>query len=168
MGRCGVGRGGVSRLEHGNPSRALESWGLKRGRPVFYPSLKAERASFASLTRLSCLNARSVGVCTVTHPRPANLPCVKTHKPQINLKSGESKGKRMQPAPHGSRLGKPARGAFLSRGGQAGATGRTRGDSVCSAAPGRLPPRCVSAFPGAAGAGLCGHACLPSLFLQRV
>lgn len=168
MGRCGVGRGGGVKVGARKPFQGVGILGVKARAPRLLPFPKSGAASFASRTRLSCLNARSVGVCTVTHPRPANLPCVKTHKPQINLKSGESKGKRMQPAPHGSRLGKPARGAFLSRGGQAGATGRTRGDSVCSAAPGRLPPRCVSAFPGAAGAGLCGHACLPSLFLQRV
>lgn len=106
------------------------------GTLVYYPFLKAERVSFASRTRLLLLNAGRDRVCAVSHPQPANRPCVKTHKPQINLKRGESKKNRCNKllTSRGSREKLRKRRLRAAEGGSL-CPGERRRDSVCSSSP---------------------------------
>lgn len=69
---------GLSRIE----KKAL-------GTQVFHPFLKVEGLSVTLQMQFLFLNTESDGVCAVTHPQPANLYCVKTHKPQIIFKREE-------------------------------------------------------------------------------
>lgn len=69
---------GLSRIE----KKAL-------GTQIFHPFLKVEGLSVTLQMQFLFLNTESDGVCAVTHPQPANLYCVKTHKPQIIFKREE-------------------------------------------------------------------------------